>query len=244
MPYIIGIMSAEGLLDDPALFIRKTINTTAKTTIDDQGLPLEERKILDSEICIKNTAYPDKLYLALEYLDLVRTYPVKIKSVIFHIRRIIRDELTDFQLMEECIKCENNEDIRTIVNKAIEYKKDKNNYIYDKDKEKKMKEEYEKRKKEEGKRKLFEDRMIRKAKREKKEDLNFYLVSKNPSFIKLKELKCMETDKAFDIWKKEYSQHCYNFHFDANGCHRDRTCSFLHFDVLYAETDDTDVAWG
>jgi tRNA-dihydrouridine synthase 1 len=118
-----GIMSAEGLLDDPALFIRQNTN-------------------------IENSAYPDKLYLALEYLDLVRIYPVKIKSIIFHIRRIIREELMDFQLMEECIKCENDGDIRAIVERAIEYKKDKNNYIYDKDKELKMKEECEKRKKE------------------------------------------------------------------------------------------------
>ena len=64
-------MSAEGLLDNPALF--------------------------------NNGVQVDKIKLALEYLELVQQYPVKIKSVVFHIRRICRDILTKYQLLEECV---------------------------------------------------------------------------------------------------------------------------------------------
>ena len=60
-------MSAEGLLDNPALF------APAKPG---------------------NTQNVDKLDLAMEYLDLVEKYPVKMKCLIFHIRRMCKIELT------------------------------------------------------------------------------------------------------------------------------------------------------
>ena len=61
-----GVMAAEGILDNPAIF-----------SGDDS---------------------PDKLALASEYLALVDRYPVKLRSVVFHIRRMCRDELTHFQV--------------------------------------------------------------------------------------------------------------------------------------------------
>ena len=165
------------------------------------------------------------------------------KSVIFHIRRICREEFTDFQLMEDCVSCKNSEELKGVVKQALSYKT-LNNFIYDKDKEKKAKEILEKRKREEGKRKLFEERMIRKAKREKKENLHFYLSqgAQNPSIEKLAELKKLPKEIGFEIWKNNHSQHCYNFHFEVAGCHRDRTCSFLHHDPSFV--DDGAVAYG
>ena len=188
-------------------------------------------------------ACPDKLHLGLEYLELAEKYPVKMKSVIFHIRRICRDEFTDFQLMEDCVGSKTISELKEIINIAIKYKLN-NNFIYDKNKEKKAKEIYEKRKREEGKRKEYEARMVRKAKRENKNDLHFYLSqgSENPSIEKLTELKKLPKEIGFEIWKKNYAQHCYNFHFEVIGCHRDRTCSFLHHDTTFA--DETAVAYG
>ena len=61
-----GIMSAEGLLDNPALFHRG--------------------------------ATVDAVQLAEEYLDLVERFPTKMKSVVFHIRRMCRELLTSFQV--------------------------------------------------------------------------------------------------------------------------------------------------
>ena len=253
-------MSAEGLLDDPALFLRQKENVTDihKIENDDEINKInyennDEKKIkkkrkdddLGSEKGKKKLkiSCPDKLHLGLEYLELVNKYPVKMKSVIFHIRRICRDEFTDFQLMEDCVSSKSTDELIKIINIAIMYKKNKN-FVFDKNKEKKAKDALEKRKREEGKRKEFEARMIRKAKREKKDDLNFYLTqgSENPTSEKLIELKKLPKEIGFEIWKNNYSQHCYNFHFEIIGCHRDRTCSFLHHDTTFA--DDSAVAYG
>jgi hypothetical protein len=70
-------MSAEGLLDNPALFYPNI------TYNKDSG---------DRKISV------DKLKLALEYLDLATNYPVKMKSVIFHIRRICKEEFDKYQV--------------------------------------------------------------------------------------------------------------------------------------------------
>jgi tRNA-dihydrouridine synthase 1 len=258
-----GIMSAEGLLDDPALFIRKKTNSVSgditisqnenvkkdkKEKEEDKNEKAKsnsecgnEKKDVEKEVVCR--PIPSKLSLALEYLELVDKYPVKMKSVIFHIRRICREEFTDFQLMEDCVSCKNSEELKGVVKQALSYKT-LNNFIYDKDKEKKAKEILEKRKREEGKRKLFEERMIRKAKREKKENLHFYLSqgAQNPSIEKLAELKKLPKEVGFEIWKNNHSQHCYNFHFEVAGCHRDRTCSFLHHDPSFV--DDGAVAYG
>ena len=45
-----------------------------------------------------------KGYPSSEYLDLVDLYPVKLKSVIFHIRRMCKEKFNSYQLMEECVQ--------------------------------------------------------------------------------------------------------------------------------------------
>ncbi|CAM9309731.1 unnamed protein product, partial [Heterosigma akashiwo] len=57
---------------------------------------------------------------------------------------------------------------------------------------------------EEGKRKRYEARVVRKAKREgRPEDYYLNLGAEVPSVEKVKELKDMvDKDAAFDIWKK------------------------------------------
>jgi len=49
----------------------------------------------------KNQEDIDKLVLAQEYLDLAEKHPTKLKTVIFHIRRMCKDELTEYQV--ECL---------------------------------------------------------------------------------------------------------------------------------------------
>lgn len=266
-----GIMSAEGLLDDPALFARKS-NSSVHSVVGNAGDECdienknknEVKKNKDekmknndkkssgkksqddkkfAECRSDDVEIPDKLHLALQYLDLADKYPVKMKSVIFHIRRICRQEFTDYQLMEDCVSSKSIDEVRKVVLEAVQYK-EKKNFVFDKDKEKKAKEIIEKRKREEGKRKEFEARMIRKAKRENKEDLRFYLSkgAENPSTEKLLELKKLPKEVGFEIWKSNYSQHCYNYHFEAIGCHRDRTCSFLHHDPSFVE--ENAIAYG
>jgi tRNA-dihydrouridine synthase len=267
-----GIMAAEGLLDDPALFVRKSqiasalsngsssvLSATATATngkdtedIEEETQKKKQRKSKREKIESDNTkcdgaknggtalAVPDKLALAVEYLDLVRKYPVKMKSVVFHIRRIIKDELNRYQLLEDCVASKTPEEVRKVVLQAIEYR-DRGDYVFDPLKEKRAKEAIERRKRDEGKRKAFEERMMRKAKREGKEPF-FYLAkgSEAPTAEELAEYKKLSKEEAFAMWKERHSQHCYAFHFDPSGCARERTCSFLHADASYSET----VAYG
>lgn len=201
-------MSAEGILDNPALFSNNEKN---------------------SEVSLR---------IALEYLDCVDQYgPVKMKSIIFHTRRICKNEFEKYNLLEECVSATNIEQVRKIVLEALDYETGKILYEPNAQKQKRAKEALARRKQEESKRKLFEERMIRKAKREGLSDLYYYLNqgSENPSTEDISHLKSLPKEEAFNIWKERYSQHCYSFHFDPNGCIRDRKCAFLHADPRVAD---------
>jgi tRNA-dihydrouridine synthase 1 len=209
-----GVMSAEALLDNPALFFPS----------------------LDSS---SQQPPPSNVALALEYLDLARRHgPVKIKTLVFHTRRILRNELTKYQLMDDCVRGASLEAVAQVVAQVAAYESGQASFSFDQDKARREKEAAERRKREEGKRTAFEDRMKRKAKREGKDPL-FYLQSENPTS---EELAAMRTqvadggagkDAAFAQWKVQFSQHCWEFHFNPAGCHRDRTCSFLHADASF-----------
>jgi hypothetical protein len=203
-----GVMSAEGILDNPALFFQGP------------GSP------------------PSPLHLALEYLDCVSRFgPVKLKSIVFHTRRICRREFEKYNLLEDCVSAENAEQVRRVVQEALDYETGLKVFRPDIQKQKRAKEALAKRKQEESKRKLFEERMVRKAKREGLSDLLYYLNQgvENPTLEDLSKLKAMDKKEAFAEWKKRFSQHCYSFHFDPQGCTRDRKCAFLHADPRVSE---------
>ena len=197
-----GVMSAEGLLDNPALFA-----------------PPDKQ--------------PSRVDLAMEYLDLVDQHPVKLKSVIFHVRRICKEQFNGYQLMEECVQSKSVQEVRDVVLMAKRY--DMEGYTFDPEKERKAKAALAKRKHEEGKRKRFEERMARKAKREGKDPGHYLSIGAEcPSVEGLAKLKAMTREAAFEIWKERHSQHCFDFHLKADGgCGRDRACAFLHADPSY-----------
>ena len=199
-----GLMSAEGLLDDPALYY---------PSIDG----------------ITSSFIPSKIQLAFEYIELVKIYKVSIKTIIFHIRRIIRNELIKYQLIDEILIQLTIEDIENILNKIIKYEKSIDTFFFDKIKEKN---ENEKKKINENKRIEYEKRMIRKAKRENK-DINYYLINgiELPNENEMIELKTMSKEQSFEIWKNKYSQNCYNYHFLKEKCCREATCGFIHTDI-------------
>ena len=66
----------------------------------------------------------DPLQLADEYLGLVRRYPTTIRTVIFHTRRMLKDLLNQFQLMEECAACQSVDQVQAIVDQLQKYQKD------------------------------------------------------------------------------------------------------------------------
>jgi tRNA-dihydrouridine synthase 1 len=171
----------------------------------------------------------DKVQLALEYLQLARQYPAIMRTVIFHTRRILKKELATYQLMEECLACTSVNAVEQMVLKMQGYQKDPASFQYDVDKAKKEKAALERKKQEEGKRKRYEERMSRKAKREGK-DLEHYLRqgAAVPTLETVRELKSLSKEDQLKLWKeREHSQHCVSFHL-LGECARGRACAFLH----------------
>lgn len=187
----------------------------------------------------------DRIKLAREYLSLARRYPVKIRSVIFHTRRMCRDLLSRFQLMEECVASKSIDEVEAVLEKLERYSANPESFTYDRDKAKREKEALEKKRREEGKRKAYEARMIRKAKREGLQDREFYLRqgAEMPTVETVTYLKTLPKDEQLREWKgREHSQHCLAYHLDPNGCKRDRACAFLHVeakgDNTFVESDE------
>jgi tRNA-dihydrouridine synthase 1 len=223
-----GIMTAEGILDDPAIFNRgfegqveafKQRRKVEKKLREIEALEARADGKLNSsevakvskklELTMELEKLPPvdeskverrvntKLGLAMEYLQLAKEHPVKMKSIIFHIRRIIKDELTDYQLMADCTSCSSLEQVESIVKQCISYK-EKNNFVYDPLKEQKMREAIERRKWEEGKRKRFEERMIRKAKREGKDQ--FFFLNEGSAPPTIEKLEILKSKNIYDVW--------------------------------------------
>jgi tRNA-dihydrouridine synthase len=182
----------------------------------------------------------DKVLLAHEYLNLVQRYPATMRTVIFHIRRMIKAELVQYQLLEDCLRCTSLSELRNVLNKLQGYRKDPSTFLFDVKKANEQKEALAKKKHEEGKRKRYEERMIRKAKREGKEDIEFYLRqgASVPSTETIERLKALSKDEQIALWKElDHSQHCMMYHLP-NGCARGRGCAFLHVDPSSFRTFD------
>jgi hypothetical protein len=199
---------------------------------------LSSEKVSSTLFCLDELykSSQNKLDLAKEYLTLVRKFPTSVRTIIFHIRRMCRDVLNKYQLMEECINCESIDGVDSIISKCVKYDSDPSTFHFDLEKQKREKEALEKKKREEGKRKAFEGRMIRKAKREGLDDVEFYLRqgSKIPSMETIASLKNLPREKQLDLWKRDHSQHCLSYHLNSEGCSRSRACAFLHMDPVSA----------
>ncbi|GFH48086.1 hypothetical protein CTEN210_04562 [Chaetoceros tenuissimus] len=185
----------------------------------------------------------DATNLAQEYLDLAEKYPTKMRTIIFHTRRILKKELTKYQLMEDCIASKSINELREIVTKVSKYILTPSLFTFDREKAMKEKEALERKKREEGKRKAYEARMIRKAKREGKSDLEHYLRigAQVPSAEEIEMLKKLSKEDQLKRWiENDHSQHCLAFHLDS--CKRDRACAFLHADAkgvnTFSESDE------
>ena len=173
----------------------------------------------------------DNVRMAAEYLQLVRQYPATLRTVIFHTRRILKAELTKYQLMSECLACRSVDDVEGVVNKIRGYRNDPASFQYDKEKAQEHKEALERKRREEGKRKAYEARMVRKAKREGRSDPEHYLRQGTavPTAATIRELRRLGKAAQLEAWKeRQHSQHCMAFHLDEGGCPRGRACAFLH----------------
>lgn len=172
----------------------------------------------------------NKLVLAKEYISLVRSYPMKIRSVVFHVRRMCKDLLEQYQLMEECIASTSIDEVDVVLSKCERYMNDPDTFHYDRQKAAREKEALAAKRREEGKRKRYEGRMMRKAKREGLADLEHYLRigAEVPTVEIVRQLKKAPQEERLAVWKKHHSQHCMSHHLEDGGCKRDRACAFLH----------------
>jgi hypothetical protein len=183
----------------------------------------------------------DKVSLSLEYIQLVHQYPATLRTVIFHTRRILKAELTRYQLMEECLSCKSVNAVEALVLKIRGYQNDPASFSFDVEKAKKEKEALDRKKIEEGKRKNYEARMIRKAKREGMADLDFYLRqgAAAPTLETVKELKKLSREDQMKLWKeREHSQHCLAFHLNGECPTRGRGCAVWHVASITMTTFD------
>merc|ERR1711865_836423 len=162
----------------------------------------------------------DKVQLGYEYLRFVRRFPrtVPMRTVLFHIRRMLKEELVRYQLMADCLQCTTIEEVEaTILAKVQRYREHPASFTYDSARAQHEKAALARKQREEGKRKEYEARMLRKAKREKLDDLEYYLRqgSTVPTWDTIQELKQLKENKAMQLqlWKeRDHSQHCLAFH--------------------------------
>lgn len=179
-------------------------------------------------------AAEDKLRLAWEYIDLAERYPVKIRSVVFHVRRMLKDSLVKYQLLEDCIRCTSTAEIRQkILSKMEQYNASPSTFQYDQAKALAEKEALDRQRAQEGKRRAYEERMMRKAKREGKDLMHYLRIGADiPTLDDIKALKRIlknSRQEALEAWKtRNHSQHCFAFHLEE--CPRGRSCAFLHME--------------
>ena len=214
-----------------------SFNTTCAQS-NTTGSPLITAKVQYSQL---ERVAQNKTLLALEYLQWVRHYPTTMRTTIFHTRRILKVELTTYQLLQECLVCQTVDQVEGIIQKIRGYQSNPDTFHYDKVKAQQEKEAIEKQKQEEGKRKAFEARMIRKAKREGQQDLEYYLRQGAvvPTEATVKELLKLPKEEQLRLWKeRDHSQHCIGFHLGGGMCPRGRSCAFLHVASTTANTFD------
>mmetsp|Transcript_2554 Transcript_2554/g.3621 ORF Transcript_2554/g.3621 Transcript_2554/m.3621 type:complete len:707 (-) Transcript_2554:246-2366(-) len=212
-----------------------TSHTNTKECTSNKNMQISKPKSKLISIRELREVANDPIKLANEYLDLVQKYPVQIRSVVFHTRRICKDLLNKYQLMDECVNSDSPENIRKVLKKIDNYRSNPSTFTYDMERAQREKDLLERRKREEGKRKAFEARMIRRAKREGLKDKEHYLrigavVPTIKEVTKLKELKS-KAEQMIEWKNGNHGQHCMSFHIDSGGCQRDRTCAFLHVDA-------------
>lgn len=174
-------------------------------------------------------AAEDKLQLAVEYLDLATVFPVAMRTVTFHVRRMLKETLVRYQLLDECVSCATVAQVRTVLRKVEQYQNDPATFVHDRLRAQHDKDALDRQQREEGKRQAYVARMMRKAKREGRTDVHHYLHqgADLPTADELAQFQTLSRDQVMAVWKERHSQHCLSFHFDG-GCPRGRACAFLH----------------
>ena len=183
-------------------------------------------------------AKPPPIALALEYMELAERHGVPLRTVVFHVRRMAKEVLTRVQLLAELLETSDVKAVRALVEEAA--RRERDGWKPDPERMQKEREALELKKWREQTRKRFEERMVRKAVREGREP-DHYLKqgAAVPTVESLAKLRAMGKEEAWAAWKEQHGQHCWAMHLGEGGCTRERTCAFLHADVVKS----SDPAW-
>lgn len=167
------------------------------------------------------------------YLDLCQTYPsAPLSTQVFHVRRMCKQVLDQYQLLSECCAARDTVTLRSILTQCAAYRQGTVPFVHNPEKDKADQEAAARRKQEVAKRKAYDGRMTRKAKREGK-PLDFYLKQGRdpPTHDDLVRIKALPQDQQIPAWRADFGQHCYAFHCATGGCKREKACAFLHTDI-------------
>lgn len=208
-----GIMVAEALLNNPALL-------TAQSSSSER--------------------LRRQIGLALEYLELVRVHgnPAGYRSIAFHVRRIAADALVAYDSMDDLLDGSALLDAVKVVEKCRDFASGRVPFQSDPDAKKKAAERKKKREEAKKNRKRFEERLVRKAKRENK-PLDTYLKkgAEPPTPEQITEIRDLaDQGEKMERWKRDFGQICFNFVFGS--CSRGETCAFLHARHRSEDEDD------
>jgi len=267
-----GVMSAEGALDDPAIFgraaaeaaqrkrkLRKHIDalgeggggaggadpTAAKKSA--KRLKRLKRELADLPELPKVAAaagsstsgggLPTRPQLALEYLALCEKHgvlsggPSDVPCARFHVRRICRDALAETRLLPRLEAASSLAQLGAIVRACVAHAEGGVVALEDAEAIEALGWRAECERRNRDKRKEFEARMVRKARREGKPDDTYFRAGRvPPTDLQVAQLRAMPEQERMGWWSARFGQHCLAFH--ATGtCVRSESehgCAFLH----------------
>lgn len=167
------------------------------------------------------------------YLDLCDEHPsATLSSQVFHVRRMCKKELDMYQLLTECSTAQSATALRDILKRCAAYIDGTTPFVYDPARDADAKEVADRRKAEVGKRKAYDSRMARKAKREGLAPDHYVKLGRDPpTQADLAAIKLLGEPDRIPAWRAQFGQHCFGFHCAEGGCARDRACAFLHTDI-------------
>jgi len=281
-----GVMSAEGALDDPAIFgraaaeaaqrkrkLRKRIDalgeggggaggadpTAAKRStllksVDPTAAKKSAKRLkrLKRELAAlpklpkvaaaagsstSGGGLPTRPQLALEYLALCEKHgvlsggPSDVPCARFHVRRICRDALAETRLLPRLEAASSLAQLGAIVRACVAHAEGGVVALEDAEAIEALGWRAECERRNRDKRKEFEARMARKARREGKPDDTYFRAGRvPPTDLQVAQLRAMPEQERMGWWSARFGQHCLAFH--ATGtCVRSESehgCAFLH----------------
>ncbi len=203
-----GLTDAErAKLESKAEIIKALAALPLPVSPASQGAPRLSSSPIEQAVVGKHAG--DKLSLALEYLECAARFPTPLSTVIFHVRRIAKVQLTHYQLLDAVVNARDVAAVSAAVAAAQRYESGAIEFVPDEAAAARQVEALERKAREEGKRRDYEARMIRKAKREGREDLMFHL----RTGLQPPTSRDIETAKAIDgealrmaWWKERFGQ--------------------------------------